>query len=61
MEIAGVAVSWYLWDRLESWQARMFVFYNADLIQFFTAGRFFRTSTPNVASEYIRVPSMFEK
>ena len=45
VEIAGVAVSWYLWDRLESWQARMFVFYNADLIQFFTAGRFLRTST----------------
>mmetsp|Transcript_5132 Transcript_5132/g.13070 ORF Transcript_5132/g.13070 Transcript_5132/m.13070 type:complete len:464 (-) Transcript_5132:228-1619(-) len=52
--MAGVKVPWYLWDRLESAQARCYVFYNGDLIQFFTAGLIFSNFIANAAEAQVR-------
>jgi len=52
--INGVKVDWFLWDRLESLQARTFVFYNCDLIQFFTAGLIFGNFIVNAAEAQVR-------
>lgn len=52
--INGVNMAWYLWDRLESNQARAYIFYNADLIQFFTAGLIFANFIVNAAEAQVR-------
>ena len=52
--INGVNIAWYLWDRLDSLQAKAFVFYNADLIQFFTAGLIFGNFIVNAAEAQVR-------
>lgn len=52
--INGVKVAWYLWDRLESNQAKAHVFYNSDLVQFFTAGLIFGNFVVNAAEAQVR-------
>ena len=52
--INGVKMAWYLWDRLESGQSKAHVFYNADLIQFFTAGLIFGNFIVNAAEAQVR-------
>jgi hypothetical protein len=52
--ISGVKMAWYTWDILESGQGKAHVFYNADLIQFFTAGLIFGNFIVNAAEAQVR-------
>jgi len=54
LEIMGVKVPWFLWTRLQSSQAKMYIFYNSDLIQFFTAGLIFGNFIVNAAEAQVR-------
>jgi len=54
LEICGVVIPPFLWQKIGSRQYKGFVFYNCDMVQFFTAGLIFGNFIVNAAEAQVR-------